>query len=82
VSTNLEKSNRQIQYKCSVCGREEQREDLTVKRVSFQTMGIKFRTIRSRVVAWLCDDCRSEDVAWNMPKAAASPGMADTKIAV
>ncbi len=76
------KSNRNIEYKCTVCGKQEIREDLTVKRVSFQTMGVKWKILRSRVVAWLCDDCRDADEVWLMPKAAASPGMADTKIAI
>lgn len=52
-------------YRCSVCGREKKREELTVKKVNFQTMGQGARIIRSRVLGWLCKSCLSNDPVWN-----------------
>lgn len=60
-------------YKCTRCGNspgetpEEARELLTVKKVSFLGMGTGAKTLRSRVIAWLCPKCVSEDDDWNAP---------------
>lgn len=52
------------EYKCSSCGKIEQREELVVKKALFVTMGAGSSTVRSRVVAWLCPTCRVEDPDW------------------
>lgn len=55
-------------YACTRCGTEvTDRDRLTVKKASFHGMGTKARTIRSRVVAWLCPECLKKDVDWNRP---------------
>lgn len=74
-------SHRQIAYVCSQCGANVGKDKLTVKRVMFQTAGMRFKTLRSRVVAWLCQSCRDEDPAWCAPPRATAPGLADTKLA-
>ena len=65
-------------YKCSVCGRERPRADLLSKKVSFTTIK-PVRTVLSRVVGWVCSDCRALDPVWTSAKYADSPGMADMK---
>lgn len=55
-------------YACTKCGTEvSDRDRLTVKKSSFHGMGAKARTIRSRVVAWLCPECLKVDPDWNRP---------------
>jgi hypothetical protein len=58
-------------YVCSNCGSEvEDRDKLTVKKVSFHTMGNPpkgGKTIRSRVIDWLCPDCLIKDDVWTRP---------------
>jgi rubredoxin len=61
-------------YKCTRCGAipgdgtpEEARELLTVKKVSFLGMGVAAKTLRSRVVEWLCPKCVAKDEDWNAP---------------
>lgn len=68
-------SNRTVEYRCTVCGREVGRENLVTKQVRFRFMGNKGADLRTRTVAWLCvlsDDhggpsCRDLDEAWNAP---------------
>lgn len=69
-----------MRYTCTKCGQDTPREKLTVKRVSFQTMGVGFRTLKSKVVGWLCPVCREADDLWNAPKWAGTPGMVGTKM--
>lgn len=73
-------SNAHIKYQCTVCKRTVPREQLTAKRISFQTMGERFKTLRSRVIGWLCEDCREKDSIWNLPKRQSAPGMKGTKL--
>jgi len=57
-------------YRCSECGwggRPEDRELLTVKKVYFNEMGMGGRTLKSRVVGWLCPDCVTKDTDFNRP---------------
>lgn len=62
---------REIDYKCSNCGAkpvgpsgESVKEMLVVKKVLFAEMGVTGRTLKTRVVAWLCADCTKDDPAW------------------
>ncbi len=71
---------RHIKYKCTACGKDVGRDNLTVKRAYFTTMGGKFKTLRSRAVAWLCQSCRDNDFDWNRERTAGAPGMANTKL--
>lgn len=72
---------RHIRYECSKCHAPTARDDLTVKRASFVTMGFPYKNIRQRSIAWLCPSCRDADPEWNLPARASAPGMADTKLA-
>ncbi|HEY6021731.1 MAG TPA: hypothetical protein VIY48_18235 [Candidatus Paceibacterota bacterium] len=56
---------REIEYKCTSCGQPQSRSDLIVKKVVFLEMGAGGRTIKSRVIHWLCRVCKSRDVDWN-----------------
>lgn len=62
------------EYKCSGCGKIERADLLTAKKVMFQELGVKPRTLKSRIESWLCPQCVVKDPAWNMP-AYSSPGM-------
>lgn len=62
-------------YKCSRCEQQQERDDLVVMRVQFMTMGKPPKTLRSRVVGWLCKSCVEADPAWNRPIHSASPGL-------
>lgn len=66
------------EYKCSNCGKPEKKELLVVKKVMFQTIGIKPTTLRSRNVEWLCPVCVIKDPAWNTAEYS-SPGMVETQ---
>jgi len=56
------------EYRCTNCGAQvDDRDKLTVKKVSFHGMGARARTFKSRVVSWLCPDCLSKDVGWSLP---------------
>lgn len=56
------------EYKCTRCGKDCQRDLLTVKKAVFLEMGMGGRTIRSRVVGWLCPSCTANDSDWNQEK--------------
>lgn len=58
----------EINYACTLCGNDTKREELTVKKSTFLEMGEGARTVRSRVVAWLCPRCVIGDADWNRPK--------------
>lgn len=53
---------------CTACGEMFPRDDMTAKRVEFTTIGTKgkWRRIKSRTVAHLCDACREKDSDWNV----------------
>lgn len=52
-------------YVCTNCGMDKSKQDLTVKKVLFTDMGEGARTLRSRVVSWLCKSCLEEDFDFN-----------------
>lgn len=52
-------------YKCTECDKPLARENLTVKKVVFQKMGAGGKTVRSRVVHWLCRPCLNKDMDFN-----------------
>jgi hypothetical protein len=52
-------------YACTRCGEPKSRNELMVKKAVFLTMGEGGRTIRSRVVDWLCGRCAADDPDWN-----------------
>lgn len=62
------------EYKCSLCGKQEQRDMLVSKKVMFQELGVKPRVFRSRVVGWYCPQCVAKDPDWKQPSYS-SPGM-------
>lgn len=55
-------------YRCTNCSRDCNRELLTVKKTVFLEMGIGGRTVRSRVIGWLCPDCTADDTDWKREK--------------
>lgn len=73
MSTQTSKSH--IDYRCTRCKTATKREELTVKRAVFLTMGEKPKTLRSRVVEWLCKTCLVSDPAWQAEAVKASPGV-------
>lgn len=64
---------RHIAYRCSACGASKDRDSLFVKRVYFATMGVKYKILKSRTVAWLCESCRDADPHWTQ-EFSQSPG--------
>lgn len=59
---------RAVKLNCTNCGNapkgandDEKRKNLYVKRVEFRGFGYRGRSIRNRVVAWLCSDCMVND---------------------
>jgi len=59
--TRYEKS-----YACTRCGTPTARDKLTVKKSVFTTMGTGAKTVRSRVLDWLCPPCLASDQEWNL----------------
>lgn len=82
----VEKSNRDIEYKCTECERSVGRDNLKVKRVQFKEMGVNGPIVQTRVIAWLCTvaaenggpSCLDKDPVWQQPARVATPGHADT----
>lgn len=60
--------------RCSECGAICSAELLTIKRANFSPRTASAKIKRSRVMAWLCEDCLDVDPDWNR-RAYASPGM-------
>lgn len=62
-----------VEYKCTRCGTEPAangmlpRELLTVKKVLFVEMGAGGRTLKSRVLDWLCPSCVVGDPDYKLP---------------
>ena len=77
--SKVEKSNRNLNYTCSNCGKETNKRHLTAKRVEFSTYGKGSKRLRTRTVGRLCPDCRDSDPVWNMPAYIDSPGFDDLK---
>lgn len=55
------------EYRCSNCDQVTDRKLLTVKKVLFLEMGVGARTLKSRVVGWLCPRCVARDGDFNLP---------------
>lgn len=55
-------------YACTRCGKDCNRELLTVKKAMFVGMGEGSDTKRSRVTDWLCPDCLKKDGDYNREK--------------
>ena len=68
----------EIDYRCTQCGKETDRDLLTVKKVSFLEIGENPRAIKTRTESWLCPNCIKEDNAFNIPKGF-SPGRTNIK---
>lgn len=79
AQSKLDKSNRHINYTCTSCGKETNKEKLTAKRVEFSTYGKGSKRLRTRTVARLCLTCRDKDPAWNQERYLAAPGFDDLK---
>lgn len=71
----MARSRYQTTYECGNCGAETERERLTVKKVEFREMGSRAKTVKSRVVAWLCPACLVKDPVWNMEPFSESPNV-------
>lgn len=75
------KTRYEKEYVCTRCAKvAEDRDDLTVKKVSFHGMGAHARTFRSRVIGWLCPDCLKVDPDWNR-QPYTDPAEADVAVA-
>lgn len=65
------------EYRCTRCGRGQEagvdRSKLLVKKSIFTTMGRGGKTVRSRVVDWLCDGCVKQDDDWNQVNTKGQP---------
>lgn len=80
--TSLPQS-KDIDYRCSSCGRTVGKFNLKVKRAQFREMGTSAPIVRSRVIAWLCvipqedgsASCLEKDPDWNQPLYKGSPGV-------
>jgi hypothetical protein len=55
-------------YRCTKCKRDCKRAELTVKKAVFLEMGEGARTVRSRVMEWLCESCLEVDPEYNKEK--------------
>lgn len=55
----------QEEYRCSSCGKITKRDLLTVKKAVFLEMGVRAKTLKSRVTHWLCPVCVVADADWN-----------------
>lgn len=71
---------RNISYVCDVCGNDVGKGNVYSKQVRFQTVGTTYKTLRTRIVAWLCRPCMEADPAWTQDALGGSPGMRDTKL--
>lgn len=52
-------------YACTRCEAPTKREDLTVKKALFTTMGVGAQTKKARVTDWLCQSCLRVDSDYN-----------------
>ena len=72
-------ARREIRYDCTLCGKKQKRDDLTVKRSVFMTIGKRPYVLRSRTVAWLCPACLAVDPGWLSEAYHDAPGMSDVE---
>jgi len=80
MSPEVDPRVRHINYSCTVCGKTKKRDQLTVKRVEFASMGEGYKTKKRRTVGWICEPCLTQDPDWTLPPMKGSPGMANTKL--
>lgn len=69
----MPKLKKDIDYRCTNCGVEQERDKLTVKRAIFFAFGEGGKQKRSRTVAWLCPTCTEADNDWNRKPGTDSP---------
>lgn len=55
-------------YKCTSCGGQPGREELTSVVVQFKPLGAGARVLKSRTTDWLCSDCLKKNPIWNLSK--------------
>jgi hypothetical protein len=60
-------------YRCTVCRQVTLKQLLTVKKAVFQPLGAGAKIIKSRTVAWLCNECVELDPEY-MLEAFNAPG--------
>jgi len=70
------RTNRDIKYKCDICGLEVGRDKLASRQVVFIDMTTKSR-IRTRTVDWVCRECMQVHPDYIRDRLTASPGMRD-----
>ncbi|AMS03457.1 hypothetical protein SEA_BENCZKOWSKI14_64 [Gordonia phage Benczkowski14] len=54
-------------YACTGCGAIVPRDNLSVKKVVFATMGSRGNVFRTRALEWFCDRCLYNDDDYNAP---------------
>ena len=62
------------EYKCSSCKRITERTLLVAKKVIFSPLGPGAKVMRSRTVAWLCDECLPKDEVYASEPFSSAPG--------
>ena len=62
------------EYRCTNCGADCERDDLTVKQVAYLKMGRNGKRLRTRTTDWLCETCRDADPPWSQTELRAAPG--------
>lgn len=60
--------------RCTECTNICSKILLTAKRIQFVALENQKKVLRSRVVAWLCEDCLAKDPEWNLTAREAAPG--------
>jgi hypothetical protein len=61
--------------RCTRCGSICSPELLTIMRVSFSPRTKPSKIVKSRTVAWLCEDCLGNEPTANLPAYKGAPGM-------
>lgn len=60
--------------RCTECNNICSKILLTAKRIQFVAVENQRKVLKSRVTAWLCEDCLAKDPDWNLDPRAAAPG--------
>jgi hypothetical protein len=60
--------------RCTECNNICSKLLLTAKRVQFVEVVNQKKVLKSRVTAWLCEECRDKDPDWLLEPKAAAPG--------
>lgn len=55
-------------YKCTDCGSQPGREQLTAVVVQFKPIGAGAKVLKSRTTHWLCPECLKKNPVWNLSK--------------